>query len=493
VYKFLKGVSDSVVEAINYLIENPEATNMIADCAEAVLAIKNTLETNKEDSIEAIDKFLVKSNIIAETIEKGQDYINEINELLNIAITINEHCKNNIEYKFRIVFFAELGSKWDSMDSVYRAYKSRKDCDVAVVIAPIFRAMKMPNGEIKSDVIYNDYLTEMGIEHIPFQQYDIKKDRPDMVFTSQPYESVTLEMFWAENIAPYTRLVYLPYYTSASMETEEQKLVQCQMPMHKLAWKMVCQSDRQKEIYSKYMDNKGKNLVSSGLPKWDWPVNNKNRNIELPKGWEKLKGKKVVLRNIHYGAVGNFCEDTKENKIIRELKRITEVHEGTDIGYIYRFHPMTETIFKLYYPEYLKAWEDAKAEVQASGNVVIDTNESYDYAFKFSDVFVTELTSLIPQYLFTQKPVILCFWGKSNERLEIEKKEECFIPYAKLYSTNNILEIYKIRDEIFNGEDIELEYRLEFIKKYLPNADGKIGERLSKYFIDEILKEDNIL
>ena len=45
------------------------------------------------------------------------------------------------------------------------------------------------------------------------KDYDIKKDLPDLVFTSQPYESVTPEQFWAENIAPYTRLVYLPYYT----------------------------------------------------------------------------------------------------------------------------------------------------------------------------------------------------------------------------------------------------------------------------------------
>ena len=64
----------------------------------------------------------------------------------------------------------------------------------------------------------------MGISHIPYFQYDISKELPDMAFISNPYESVTISKFWPENIAKFTRLVYLPYYTDMIINFESSQV-----------------------------------------------------------------------------------------------------------------------------------------------------------------------------------------------------------------------------------------------------------------------------
>lgn len=486
VYKFLVGLSDSIIEAILHVKENPTAVSMLADSVEAMFAIKSTLVSNEDTGIPEMDDFFDKVEEISNCVEKNTEYANMLNELYDLALVINKYCKDDIEYKIKVVFFAELGSKWDAMDSVYKAFKNREDCEVDVVLAPIYRAVKFPNGEIKSDVIYEDYLTPMGISHIPFNQYDIKKEMPDLAFTSQPYESVTTEQFWAENIAPYTRLVYLPYFTAVCVLGEGQKYTHCQMPIHQLAWRVICQTQIQKEVYSKYSPIQGKNMIVTGLPKWDYVVNMNDRKIDFPKEWEKIKGKKIILRNCHYNikkpeAVFDMIDDT--------MQRV----EGTDIAVLFRFHPMMETMFNVYYSEYKEKWEEVKGKIISSKNMAIDNNISYEYAFEYSSLLLTGQTSLIYQYLHTKKPVVLMYSGNLKDSKILENEKEFFVKPTELYSVDSVDEAYDTCYKILSGDDFEYDKRMKFIENFLPNADGHIGEKLSQYLIDEMIKEDALI
>lgn len=477
-YKNINLLSDSVVEAVNYISNNLNSVSLLSDCISAISSIKTSFISNNIDTKE-LDLFLECVDQIIDCIDAKKEYALGINKLLEIARSINEYCKK-IEYKFKVVFFAELGSKWDSMDSVYKAFKNRTDCEVTVVLAPIFRAIKLPNGEVKSDIIYEDYLTPMGISHIPFQKYDIKKELPDMAFTSQPYESVTPEQFWAENIVPYTKLVYLPYFTSRGVVEQNQIETQCKMPMQQLAWKVVCQSEKAKEIYSKYFPTKGKNIIATGLPKWDWVVNMKERDIVLPKEWEKLKGKKIILKNQHYGF--------KPEKLLELLRSSIDYFKNSDVGLLYRFHPMTETMFKVYYPNYKEEWEKVKKEIEVSSNVAIDYNTTYDAAFYYSDILLTGITSIISQYLLTKKPVVLINFGQLEKYKEFDENENTFLKITELYPVESNENGYEICKKILRNDDYEYEKRMNLIKEWFPNA-GNIGAKIADDLIEELKKE----
>jgi len=480
VYKELVGLSESVVEALEYVKSSPGAVSLIADCADAILMIKDTF--NKNDiELKEIDSFLEVLEKLLQCIEKNENYSVYTDTLLDLGKKINEYCKNEVEYKFRILFLAELGAKWDSMDSVYRAFKERKDCEVEVVIAPVFRAVKYPNGETKSNIIYEDFLTPMGIEHIPFKDYDIKKDLPDITFSSQPYESVTTEQFWAENIAPYTHLVYLPYFTAINAITEEDIYVLCQMPMHQLAWKVVCQSEKQKAFYSKHMQNGGRNLIACGLPKWDWVVNMDKRDIEFPKGWEKLKGKKVMLINFHY----NFGSDPGLN-FFRRIEEFLEYSNDENIGCIFRFHPLTETMFKVYCTELQEDYENTLRRIEESANCVIDKEVLYDSAFKFSDFLFSSCSSLAYQYMLTEKPIVYR-WADYNID---EENDNVFLRCSKLGAGTDWEKGKEIRRETVKGNDMLKAERMQLLKEDIVYNDGKVGERLASVLVEELIREN---
>ncbi len=483
VYSFLIGLSDSLVEAIEYMISGNTLT-LIPDCVDACTAVKNGLESNGEVCSE-VDSFLETMNKVAEAVEKSEDYANYFVQLKEFANKIKDFCHNDLTYKFKIVFFAELGAKWDAMDSVYWAFKSREDCEVSVVLAPIFRAVKLESGEVKSDILYTDYLTPMGIEHIPYSKYDIKKDLPDIVFTSQPYESVTPEQFWAQNIAPYTHLVYLPYFTTDMIEDDETIYTHCQMPMHNLAWRVICQSEKLEEFYKKHMQNGGKNLISLGLPKWDYVINMDKREINLPTHWEKIKGKKVILFNVHY--------TTKPNDMFDAITELLNFAENEGYSVIFRFHPMTDTMFKVYLLQYADEWNKKKETIINSKNCVIDEESSYEASFKFSDfLYSSNFSSLVPQYLLTKKPVILCAKYNTLEREErLKANNSIFVSYFNLKVSCEKEDIFAKMKYYADGLDEDKETRLKFINDYMPNADGKIGERVANYLVDELKKENN--
>ena len=477
IYKKINLLTNSIVEATEYLMNRPESIGILSDCVVAISTIQNSLIANNIE-LNELSLFLETVNNIIDYAEQGKEYISLIAQLAQIALKIDEYCKK-LEYKFRVVFFAELGAKWDAMDSVYRAFKNRDDCEVEVVLIPIFRAIKLPSGEVKSDIIYEDYLTSMGIAYIPFQKYDIKKDLPDMTFTSQPYESVMPEQFWAENVVPYTKLVYLPYYTSRGVVNDNEKLVQCGLETQKLAWKVICQSNKAKEVYSNYFPSKGENILALGLPKWDWVVNMNKRNIEFPKEWNKLKNKKIILKNQHY----NF----KPEKLLEVLRNSISYFNNSDIGLLYRFHPMTETMFNVYYPEYKEEWEKVKKEIEASSNVAIDHNVTYDCAFLYSNILLTPHSSIVSQYLLTKKPIIVLHYGKLEEHKNYDANENVFIPESKLYSAQTNEDGYELCKKILD-KDYEYDERIKLLEECLLNADGHIGERVVNTLIEELKK-----
>ena len=482
VYKFIKELGESMLEAVTYVKEHKDNVSVLNDCIDAMFSIKSSLDAESDidkDITDTVDKFFSVMECIVNKCNNNETCNNEVDELYSIVSDINKFILTKLKYKFKIVFFAELGAKWDSMDSVYRAMKERTDCEVQVVIAPIFRAVKEPNGKIKSDVIYEDFLTPMGISHIPFKNYDIKKDLPDITFTSQPYESVTTEMFWAENIAPYTHLVYLPYFTAGNALTKEDIYVQCQMPMHQLAWKVICQSEKVKEFYSKYSPTKGENIIATGLPKWDYVVNMDKRDIKMPDEWAKLKGKTVMLINVHYNMGENI------DRFFESMRASLKTNIDAGCGVIYRFHPMLETMFNVYHLDYKSEWVKLLEEIKQTTNCVVDMEVAYDSAFKFSDMLISGPSSIVAQYLLTKKPVI--FRGDNYNELD---EDSIFLSYSKLGVAASPDEANKIKVDLINNKDTFKENRLKLIEEGLPEADGHIGERIVNILLNDLLSEN---
>lgn len=380
-----------------------------------------------------------------------------------------------ISYQVRAVFFAELGEKWDAMESVYEFMRDDPRFDPVVVRTPVFRVVSR-GGEQKQDVIYKDFLTPMGIPSLGYDQYSLEEDCPDLAFISQPYEGCTLRQFWPESIAKYTRLVYLPYYLP-DMVSQNGVMSLCRLPVYRWAWKVICPTEKQLSFYRKYALNGGANALLTGLPKLDHLAALRETGVDLPQGWERVRGKKVFLWNSWYdGKVSTL-------RFADEIVKWFEAH--SDCALIWRPHPMTDTVTKLYCPDMYPAYKALLRRVKNMSNAVVDELASCKAAFCYSDAQISDYSSLLPQYLLMDKPALMV----RNDRVWSFTGEE-FMSSQWLEQTDCTSGILAFLDRIRQGEDRNAEIRRQVLEQELPLADGRSGERVCEALWDATHTED---
>lgn len=481
-YKTINELSESLNEALIYISKTKNYA-LLEDCLMAMTAISETLLNEPGRGAEKAKIILADMYNILEVLDNPEE---DIPKLAEISSNLANECKANLKYKLRILFVAELGSKWDSMGSVYKAFLERDDCDIDVVLEPIFRATQLPNGETKAEIIYDDWLTPLGINHIPYKQYDMETIQPDITFISQPYESVTIPMFWPENIAKYSKLVYLPYYTAHQMVPGSTPFVSFMtMPVQYYSWRIVAQSGAMKEAYAKFASNKGENVIVTGLPKWDHVISLKDSHPVCPVEWEvKLKGKKVFLLNTHF--VSDFTKVFALNTDNALASVLSVLKDRDDFAVIWRPHPMTETVAKIYNPRSYECFEKCKEIFRASSNLIVDETETYDMAFAFSDCLITWKSSLLSQYLLSGKEILLYVpQGKSNcTNEELFETNELF-DYSVFEYVRNRSEFIEYINDYDNVENRKGNKINELISKYFYFPDGKAGLRVCETIVSD--------
>lgn len=390
---------------------------------------------------------------------------------------------NEIKYQVRAVFFAELGEKWDSMESVYQFMRNDPRFDPVVVLTPIYRVVNQ-NGTQRKEVIYKDYLTPLGVPFLDHDKYSLTEDCPDLAFISQPYERCTPKEFWPEYIAKYTRLVYLNYGVLGAI-FEDSKESLCQLPVFRYAWKVPGSSEKFYQYYRKNAVNGGGNMVVTGLPKFDSVIRIKNEGTAIPEAWkEVVKNRTTILWNTWYDPMRSSIA------IFDKIAEWFKLHD--EYALIWRMHPMTDTVTKLYYPpQYYERLLKNIAEVERAPNMLVDKNASYDAAFYCSDAMISDYSSMMFLYLLMDKPALWIKHGNTNGPFNGQLLTgEVLIDWHWMEEAGNPEAIFTFIERIRNGEDRNAYMRKVVCKQDIPLADGHCGERICNILWDTMHKED---
>ncbi len=382
-----------------------------------------------------------------------------------------------IDYRVRAVFFAELGGKWDSLESVYEFMRDDPRFDPVVVLTPVFR-MANVNGEQRQEVIYSDYLTPLGIPFLGYSQYSLENDCPDLAFICQPYESCTLPQFWPEYIAAHTRLVYVPYFLTDIVLTQSPKEL-CQLKVYDVSWRVLGSSRQHYEYYRRYSRHQGHNMLVTGIPKIDPIIKAAKNGVALPDRWEKIKGKRVFLWNTWYDI------SVSSVRFFDDIFKWFQEHE--DCALIWRPHPMMETVTKVHTPELCSFFQHCIRRVTEAPNAILDQESSFLAAFVYSNAQFSDLSSMMPQYLPMDKPLL---W--IDVPVLVPTGEE-FISTEWMEYTDNLQGIIQFLEQIRHGSDPKRELRAVIRQRDLPLADGRCGERVSLTLWKEMHAEDGLL
>lgn len=373
-------------------------------------------------------------------------------------------------YQVRAVFFAELGEKWDAMESAYEYMRDDPRFDPIVVRTPVGRVVER-DGKREQEIIYKDFLTPMGIPSLEYDEYDIESDCPELAFISQPYESCTLERFWPENVAMHTRLVYLQYGILGPVFEDTVEPL-CQLPVYRYAWKVVGASERHFRYYCKYAQNGGGNMLVTGLPKFDPIIRLKASPKNIPDSWiSAIEGRRVILWNTWYDL---------SRSSFRYFDAIADwllVHD--DCAVVWRTHPMMDVVTKLYYPP--KAYDQLQkniAQAKAMPNMIYDEQVTYEAAFSCSNAMISDYSSLMFQYILLDRPTLWMKHPGANGPFNGHLLEDQYIiDWKWMEEANQCEEVIKFMERVAQCDDLKSDMRGRVLQRDLPLADGRCGER----------------
>ena len=180
---YISKMGRTLLEAAQYLRTAPEdalRTEITESGRQMLAQIREVLEHHRDD---------LRTEVPLVQLSEVESLWGSTNEALGAQLEqFIQGLPEQISYQVRAVFFAELGEKWDAMESVYEYMRDDPRFDPIVVRTPVGRVVER-DGKREQEIIYKDFLTPMGIPALSYEQYNIEEDCPELAFISQPYEN----------------------------------------------------------------------------------------------------------------------------------------------------------------------------------------------------------------------------------------------------------------------------------------------------------------
>ncbi len=375
------------------------------------------------------------------------------------------------DFTAKVLFLSFMPSTWLALEPVYKAFAEDKRFEVQTVITPLLRAKT--GGK---DIIYSDYLSPKGVDVRHYSDYEFAFERPDIVFTNNPNDLDTLPKFLAKNIASYCdKLVYVPYF-SMHGTTESTLAAYFGTYVHSLSWRIIVQSEELQRLYMKYSRFPEEKVLPLGTPKTDCILQAMKEPPALSGDWEKkIKGRKVILFNSHFGSLPYDWNMTYYNDIF-------ETGARGDVAVIWRPHPVTMENIEVNAPELKPVYEDMLKRADDSPNIILDCTVDYLPAFIYSDAMVTTPSSLMCEYLVTGKPVL----GQYDHKAYVNATLDRLIDDQKAFYQYDRMPCAEFVDNILAGRDMLKERRMRETERFFVLDGGRVGQSVKDRIVRDM-------
>jgi Putative glycosyl/glycerophosphate transferases involved in teichoic acid biosynthesis TagF/TagB/EpsJ/RodC len=415
-----------------------------------------------------------------------QNKLQEVKAALQSKILENKRReKLRNKSKPSVVFVCSRPDSWGSLQTVCEAFIEDDRCRVAIVTIP----EEEWHGDVRRSAIQlddsrtYDYLKQImkcPVIHgyIPDKQrfLDLKFLDPDYLFFQTPYNEHRPAQYSSFDVSIYTRICYLAYgalifeghvesvvhpinflqdvrfhfYESPFFKPVLDALYANSPPA--LRPKTVLCGSARFDTIEKYLD------VESTL----WRVNRENSfRIFWSPRW-------VVHNN-----KSSFF-DYKENFLALS-------DSEPNIDFVFRPHPL---IFSSVIAEGVMSEKDIHSYIRSyssRSNTSLDRRPFYQDTICSADVIVTDITSLIPEYLATGKPIIFCPTQDGFNAVGAKLSEGFY--FATSWS-----EIEQTLKMLKNNIDPLKDKRREIVKEAYFMPDGGTGAFVKNYLLSDFFK-----
>jgi hypothetical protein len=316
-----------------------------------------------------------------------------------------------------------------------------------------------------------------------YEKGKLKDLKPDYVFYSRPYDVHLPEDIRSGNVVKFAKTCYIPYGYSfmnigdVNLNIEFTKNIVFTFADNQYAADYV-------NSHNAYLLKRTNYCYNVGYPYFDDLKNNFedyiNQSVDCFKSLDNYNNFKLIW-------TPRWTTDEKigGSNFFKYWKNILEyVTKNEDINFVFRPHPLafmnylqTGQITETEKDEYLKSLAN-------TGRCVYDDNNTYLGTFFSSDAIITDVSSIIGEYLFTKKPIIFCHNQNDNCLNDITK--EMFSIFYNVYSFEDI---EKILNDLRNGIDPLKTKRETYIDNFEKTFDGTT-ERIVDIIIEDFKKNN---
>lgn len=370
--------------------------------------------------------------------------------------------------KVRLVFWGGVYF-WNTQKSIIKAFQEDSRFDVKIIIYGSYDMKK------KEDILRRNHC-----DAIYMHQYNVSKDRPDILIISpgadwSVYKKQDLEDF--QRYAALTAAIPMTLikFSDQPMKRHLDKIMNDTSKSidYFLFDRLIYQEAKKENLTNEQM-------VEIGHPKFDEIYYFMQNKKELPDDWKKIKDKKIVLWTTDHVYES---ENVTIDLYMEEVLRYFEAH--SDMALIFRPHPILIV-------ELLDAgvWTEEdlnklKRFMKSTPNMIWDDLPEYAMSYSIADAIIADCNCGISvSALVTEKPLGIFF--RYDDRKCIPAHPQVV---EALYRIHNVEEACNFFDMISKGQDPMKEVRQEARRQYISHFDGQNGRRIKAFIVEKYLEK----
>ena len=318
----------------------------------------------------------------------------------------------------RVVFLTFYFEAWDALAQIWKLMVEDERFEPLVVTIP----RKLTGDGEYTDQAVHDFFESHGIPHERFDYEDsldglarLRELAPDYVFLNYPWRRNYQPGYRAENLIPFTKVAYVPYFSLPLVNEPGETGVAGHLyrqRTHQLASLVFTQDAASIAAYAD--TDRGNGYVHlTGSPKIDalmneaaagwgsWPI----AAVKPAAGAIAAPRKYRVVWAPHHSYGTGWLNFGIFSQMYQQMLRFARQH--TDVEVVLRPHPFLfgtlvdrGVLTQKQMDDWLEDWRDLT-------NTAIHTDGSYAELFKACDLLVTDGISFIGEYpLVTGKPTV---------------------------------------------------------------------------------------
>lgn len=379
----------------------------------------------------------------------------------------------------RVAFLCQFIPAWAKMETLYRLMQTDPRFEPYLICVPSnIQNCRLTDPECLHNDTHQYFLDRGYTEAVnaltgPEQWLDLRALELSYVFYTRPYNTFMPEPYTSSAVSKFSRVCMLMYSMNFAVED-------CGIALNRQFMSRVyfyfAETEYARQLHIR--QNRLTHLLGLqktlcvGLPALDTLSAAKEQSSS---SWAFSKNSFRVMWTPRWttdpaaGGSNFFTYGTY-------MLQLAQKHP--DIDFLLRPHPLMFQHFIETGEMTAREAADYQAACEATDNMALDKQSQYDATLWGTDVLISDISGIVPEFLFTGKPVIFCCTNMELALLAPMKKL-----LSGCYTVHNANELTQRLLELKNGHDPLREQRLQAVREVF-------GEGSPSQKILELLAQD---